>query len=172
VKSLADAGDDLDDPRRGIQQRADLHTPVGVEPFRHLILTGLLGYENPGSGIIVECLVCDRTDCRSTAARRVRKGTNAVLPQQDIKPETRSAAARGKDAMRKPWWWPGHGEPVARFTAYLACFTAILVIVAVAQWCTLHGQQIIMQGQLDAMAADQRPWIKIEAMGTSLRAKV
>jgi hypothetical protein len=37
--------------------------------------------------------------------------------------------------------------------------TGGLLIAALLQFCTMKGQQNVMQGQLDAMEADQRPWV-------------
>jgi hypothetical protein len=53
---------------------------------------------------------------------------------------------------KKPWWWLGQTDSVARFTAYLACFTAALVAVAVLQWWTINGQ-------LDEMRTEQKPFV-------------
>jgi hypothetical protein len=78
-------------------------------------------------------------------------------------------ARRRQEAKKKPWYWLGLNDPVARSTAYLAVFTVGLILVSVAQWYVLHGQQVIMQGQLNAMEADQRPWIKIDVFPGALQ---
>lgn len=48
---------------------------------------------------------------------------------------------------------------LVRSTSIVAVFTALLFGAAVLQFCAMRGQQNIMQGQLDAMERDQRPWV-------------
>ncbi len=73
-------------------------------------------------------------------------------------------ARKRQEDSKKPWWWLKQTDPVARFTLYLAIFTFVLICISVAQWGVLRGQQIVMQGQLDAMERDQRPfmWLSSE----------
>ncbi len=51
-----------------------------------------------------------------------------------------------------------------RFWLDVFAVAAVIVaaVFAAAQWHVLSGQQAVMQGQLDAMVADQRPWINIK----------
>ena len=44
----------------------------------------------------------------------------------------------------------------------IAAVTIFIFIVSLYQWGTFQDQLTVMQGQLSAMQADQRPWIKIE----------
>lgn len=48
---------------------------------------------------------------------------------------------------------------MVRWTAAVALFTFGLLGAAILQYFVMRGQQTVMQGQLDAMEADQRPWI-------------
>ena len=46
----------------------------------------------------------------------------------------------------------------------MALFTVLIYLVGRDQWRTFQQQLTVMQGQLDAMEADQRPWMKIEKL--------
>jgi hypothetical protein len=54
------------------------------------------------------------------------------------------------------WNW------VAIGTCVMALFTVLIYLVGRDQWRTFQKQLTVMQGQLDAMEADQRPWLKIQ----------
>src|ERR1700730_7155268 len=60
------------------------------------------------------------------------------------------------------WWKPINWNWTALATCVIAGFTVLLYCVGINQWHTFQGQLAIMQGQMDVMKADQRPWIKIE----------
>jgi len=51
------------------------------------------------------------------------------------------------------------------FWVTLAGVIVVVAYTSVAAWqaCLTRGQLTVLQGQLDAMIADQRPWVKIEA---------
>ena len=53
------------------------------------------------------------------------------------------------------------------WTRAVGIFTALLVISSVLQYCAMRGQQNVMQGQLDEMQADDRPWIKTTVQFTA-----
>jgi hypothetical protein len=50
---------------------------------------------------------------------------------------------------------------LVRWTRFVGVFTGLLFIAAVLQFCAMRGQLTVMQGQLDAMDADQRPWVSV-----------
>jgi hypothetical protein len=50
---------------------------------------------------------------------------------------------------------------MVKWTRAVALLTGALFIAALLQFCAMKGQQNVMQGQLDAMEADQRPWISM-----------
>jgi hypothetical protein len=45
------------------------------------------------------------------------------------------------------------------WTAAVAVFTFGLLVAATFQYVVMHGQQTIMQGQLNSMETDERPWV-------------
>jgi len=45
----------------------------------------------------------------------------------------------------------------------MVVFTGVIAATGFFGWRTLHGQQDIMQGQLDAMKADERPWVGVQS---------
>ena len=47
------------------------------------------------------------------------------------------------------------------WTRAVGIFTALLVISSVLQYCTMRGQQAVMEGQLLEALADNRPWIPL-----------
>ena len=66
-----------------------------------------------------------------------------------------------QEKVNYPWEWLSYPEPVARFTAWIAVFTFCLLLASFAQWRAIRGQ-------LDAMQADQRAWLKISASPVSI----
>lgn len=63
-----------------------------------------------------------------------------------------------KKWFKGPWWFQ-ETDPIARFTGWLAAFTAVLVFVSVLQFCTLSSTTGIMRSQLDILEREQRPLI-------------
>ena len=57
-----------------------------------------------------------------------------------------------------------HERMVAQWTRRVGWFTLITVVVTAATAWILHGQQNIMQGTLNLMAADERPWVSINGL--------
>jgi hypothetical protein len=53
------------------------------------------------------------------------------------------------------------------WTRVLGVFTGLLFLASCFQFVVLHGQQTVMQGQLDEMKNEQRPWLKADPKITS-----
>jgi hypothetical protein len=51
---------------------------------------------------------------------------------------------------------------MARWTRHVGVFTLALVLVGIVSALIFWRQLAVMQGQLDAMATDQRPWVQIK----------
>jgi hypothetical protein len=62
----------------------------------------------------------------------------------------------------KNWSWTATWTAIG--TCVMALFTVGIYCVGLAQWQTFQQQLTAMQGQLDAMEADQRPWVKIQKL--------
>ena len=66
-----------------------------------------------------------------------------------------------------------HADHTTRIVAFanvaIAVFAAATVLVAIFAYLASQGQLNVMQGQLDTMEADQRPWIKATIQLTALR---
>jgi hypothetical protein len=60
----------------------------------------------------------------------------------------------------KNWSWTATWTAIG--TCVMALFTIGIYLVGRDQWQTFQQQLTAMQGQLDAMKADQRPWVKIQ----------
>jgi hypothetical protein len=90
------------------------------------------------------------------------------FPREPAYKAAQSERKRREEA-REPvkWWWLGQREPVARFTAYVGVFTALLAVVGSLQWCSLRGQQAVMQGQLAEMQVEQRSWVSLQGAAVS-----
>ena len=86
----------------------------------------------------------------------------------------RSPRLRGRRHTSQPlntkiWWrrvWQRleNWNWIAIGTCVMALFTVLIYLVGRDQWRTFQQQLTVMQGQLDAMEADQRPWMKIEKL--------
>lgn len=70
-------------------------------------------------------------------------------------PVSRPEMAQHNEALIKH----AFDRAMVRWTAAVALFTLGLLAAAIFQYFVMRGQQAVMQGQLDAMEADQRPWI-------------
>ena len=75
--------------------------------------------------------------------------------------------------LAKTWWrrvwpriknWSWTAIWTAIGTCVMALFTVGIYLVGRAQWHTFQRQLTAMQGQLDAMEAEQRPWVKIQKL--------
>jgi len=64
----------------------------------------------------------------------------------------------------KAWWRINNWNWTALGTCVIALFTILIYFVGRYQWRTFQEQLSVMQSQLDAMEADQRPWMKIEKL--------
>ena len=76
--------------------------------------------------------------------------------------ERQAQTRRAKEEEHKAkinWWNPINWNWTALSTCVIAGFTILIYCVGVNQWRTFQGQLAVMQGQLDEMKADQRPWI-------------
>jgi hypothetical protein len=70
----------------------------------------------------------------------------------------------GKIWWRRVWQRLENWNWIAIGTSVMALFTVLIYLVGRDQWRTFQQQLTVMQGQLDAMEADQRPWMKIEKL--------
>jgi hypothetical protein len=87
------------------------------------------------------------------------------MPQTEYEKHQERRAKRQREVQArapKPWYWFGQREPVARFTLYGGLFTLCLVLVGALQFLAIHGQQAVMQRQLDEMRDEQRAWVYTE----------
>jgi hypothetical protein len=64
--------------------------------------------------------------------------------------------------LANAWWRIKNWNWTAIGTCAIAAVTIFIFVVSLYQWGTFQDQLTVMQGQLSAMQADQRPWIKIE----------
>jgi hypothetical protein len=64
-----------------------------------------------------------------------------------------------QDDARKWWKHPFKWDWTALSTCVISIFTVVLAVIATLQWITLNRQLTTMQGQLDEMQAEKRPWI-------------
>jgi hypothetical protein len=53
---------------------------------------------------------------------------------------------------------------MVKWTRAVALLTGALFIAALLQFCAMKGQQTVMQGQLDSMEVDQRPWLGVSSV--------
>jgi hypothetical protein len=83
--------------------------------------------------------------------------------------EARKRAEQAKiEARRSRVWWFKQAAPIDRFTGWLVAWTCMLFIATIGNAIILKhtddkiGAQAKIAGrQLDAMEADQRPWLKV-----------
>jgi hypothetical protein len=74
--------------------------------------------------------------------------------------------AQQQQAPKKEPWWFKQPLPIDRFTGWLVAWTALLFIATICSVAvllitddTFNHQLAVMQGQLDEMQAEQRPWV-------------
>jgi hypothetical protein len=73
-----------------------------------------------------------------------------------------------KRKAEKPSWHIENWNWTAIATCVMAAFTVGIYFVGRYQWHTFQDQLAVMQDQLNAMEADQRPWMKIEKIAPSI----
>jgi hypothetical protein len=93
--------------------------------------------------------------------------------QEQVAKTRRSARLISWRIIAKTWWrrvwpriknWSWTATWTAISTCVMALFTVGIYLVGRAQWQTFQQQLTAMQGQLNAMEADQRPWVKIQKL--------
>jgi hypothetical protein len=90
----------------------------------------------------------------------LRRGMAKVLPV--IRASIKKLRKKVFDGT--PWQRINNWNWTALGTCVIAFFTILIYFVGRYQWYTFQEQLTVMQGQLNAMEADQRPWMKIEKL--------
>ncbi len=81
--------------------------------------------------------------------------------------ERQAQTHRAKEEEHKAkinWRNPINWNWTALATCVIAGFTILIYCVGRYQWHTFEGQLTAMQGQLNVMEADQRPWVRPKVM--------